>query len=139
MKSAMIGLLSVCLLFGACQRGARTSASPEETFKAERDSYQAMVQARLKEFDYRFDGLEARMKGLPDPGREQRKTNITELRERKDVLQHKFTDLKGVSIDSWRDLRSSMDRGLDQLELAYNMVAGTNYGSSETPQGEGMR
>jgi len=62
MKTAMIGLLSVCLLFGACQRSARTSASPEEMSKAERNDYQAMVQARLNEFDHRFDGLEARLK-----------------------------------------------------------------------------
>ena len=134
MKTAMIGLLSVCLLFGACQRGARTSASPEDTSKAERENYQALVQARLKEFDHRFDGLEARMKGLPEPDRQRLKTDIAELRDRKDALQDKFNDLKGVSIESWRDLKSAMDRGLDQLELAYNVVAANNYGSSGTPQ-----
>jgi len=128
MKTAMIGLLSVCLLFGACQRSARTSASPEEMSKAERNDYQAMVQARLNEFDHRFDGLEARLKGLPAPDRERLKTDITELRDRKDALQHKFKDLKGVSIESWRDLKASMDRGLDQLELAYNVVAAHNLG-----------
>jgi len=128
MKTAMIGLLSVCLLFGACQRSARTSASPEEMSKAERNDYQAMVQARLNEFDHRFDGLEARLKGLPETDRERLKTDITELRDRKDALQHKFKDLKGVSIESWRDLKASMDRGLDQLELAYNVVAAHNLG-----------
>ena len=128
MKTAMIGLLSVCLLFGACQRSARTSASPEEMSKAERNDYQAMVQARLNEFDHRFDGLEARLKGLPAPDRERLKTDITELRDRKDALQHKFKDLKGVSIESWRDLKASMDRGLNQLELAYNVVAAHNLG-----------
>jgi len=128
MKTAMIGLLSVCLLFGACQRSALTSASPEEMSKAERNDYQAMVQARLNEFDHRFDGLEARLKGLPETDRERLKTDITELRDRKDALQHKFKDLKGVSIESWRDLKASMDRGLDQLELAYNVVAAHNLG-----------
>ena len=128
MKTAMIGLLSVCLLFGACQRSARTSASPEEMSKAERNDYQAMVQARLNEFDHRFDGLEARLKGLPETDRERLKTDITELRDRKEALQHKFKDLKSVSIESWRDLKASMDRGLDQLELAYNVVAAHNLG-----------
>jgi hypothetical protein len=136
MKTAMIGLFSICLLFGGCQRGARTSASPEEVSKAERQDYQALVQARLNEFDHRFDGLEARMKGLPEPDRQRLKTDIAELRDRKDALQHKFNDLKGVSVESWRDLKSSMDRGLDQLELAYNVVAANNYGNSGTPQGD---
>ena len=66
--------------------------------------------------------------GLPEPDRERLKTDITELRDRKDALQHKFKDLKGVSIESWRDLKASMDRGLDQLELAYNVVAAHNLG-----------
>jgi len=138
MKTAMIGLLSVCLLFGACQRSARTSASPEEMSKAERSDYQAMVQARLNEFDHRFDGLEARMKGLPEADRERLKTDITELRDRKDGLEHKFKDLKAVSIESWRDLKAPMDRGLDQLELAYNVVAAHNFGGT-APEPEHTR
>jgi hypothetical protein len=136
MKTAMIGLLSVCLLFGACQRSARTSASPEEASKAERDDYQALVQARLNEFDHRFDGLEARMKGLPETERQRLKTDIAELRDRKDALQHKFKDLKGVSFESWRDLKASMDRGLDQLELAYNVVAANNFGAAPVQPGQ---
>ena len=136
MKTALIGLLSAYLLFGACQRSARTSASPEEMSKAERDDYQALVQARLKEFDHRFDGLEARMKGLPEPERQRLKTDIAELRARKDGLQNKFKDLQGVSIESWRDLQASMDRGLDSLELAYNVVAANNFGNTGTPQGD---
>ena len=134
MKTAMIGLLSVCLLFGACQRSARTSASPEEMSKAERNDYQVMVQARLNEFDHRFDGLEARLKGLPETDRERLKTDIAELRDRKGALQHKFKDLKGVSIESWRDLKASMDRGLDQLELAYNVVAAHNLAPAPQPE-----
>jgi chromosome segregation ATPase len=139
MKTVMIGLFSVCLLFGACQRSARTSASPEDISKAERENYQALVQARLNEFDHRFDGLEARMKGLPEADRQRLKTDIAELRDRKDTLQHKFKDLKGVSVESWRDLKSSMDHGLDQLELAYNVVAANNYGGGQFPPGQQTR
>ena len=43
-----------------------------------------------------------------------------------DALERKLKDVKSVSDESWRDLKTSVDRELDQLELAYNVVAGNN-------------
>jgi hypothetical protein len=100
---------------------------------AERDQYQDYVRGRLSEFEHRFDGLDARMKGLDDAAQQQLKTDIAELRNRKDVLDQKFKDLKGVSNESWQDVKSSLDRELDELEIAYNLVAANNHGPNHPP------
>ena len=134
MKLFTIGCLTLCLALTACDRGpGRASAAPEAAFKAERDQYQDYVGGRLSEFEHRFDGLEARMKGLADASQEQLRTDIAELRGRKDSLEQKFKDLKGVSDESWLDVKSSLDREMDELEVAYNLVAANNHGSTTHP------
>jgi len=130
MKLLTVCCLSLCLSVAACDRGPRrASAAPEASVKAERDQYQDYVRGRLQEFEHRFDGLEARMKGLDKNSQEQLKTDIAELRDRKDVVERKYNDMKGVSDDSWLDVKSSLDRELDDLEVAYNLVAANNHGS----------
>jgi len=128
MRIFTIGLLAVALALPACQRSSRTSAAPE-SLAAERESYEDAIAGRLKEFELRFDGLEARMKGLPKADQEHLKVDIAELRDRKDDLELKFKDLGKVSDESWRELRDSFDRSLDQLEMAYNVVAANNHGT----------
>ncbi len=109
------------------KRGRRILAEDQ------RDQYQDYVQGRLKEFDYRFDGLEARMKGLNKADQERLKTDIAELRDRKEGLERKFTDLKRVSDESWLDVRSSLERELNELDTAYNLVAANNHGYYRPP------
>jgi len=128
MKITTTLLLAGCLALPACQRGSRTNAAPEQVVVVERDRTQALIEGRLNDFDHRFDGLEARMKGMTKADQQRLKTDIAELRSRKDALDRKFKDMKGVSDQSWRDLKGSIDRDMDQLELAYNVVAANNNG-----------
>lgn len=133
MRALAIGLLATCLFLPACQRDNRTSAAPERSIAAERDRYQNLVEARLEEFEHRFDGLEARMKGLNNADQEHLRIDVAELRDRKDALGRKFDDMKSVGDESWLDLKTSLDRKLDELEAAYNVVAANNHGSSHEP------
>ena len=128
MRFTAMCMLTSFLLFSACERSPRTNAAPERAAAAERDSYQDLIGARLKDFDLRFDGLDARLKGLNDADQQRLKTDIAELRDRKAIIERKFKDMKSVSDQSWRDIRATLDRDLDQLELAYNVVAANNQG-----------
>ena len=131
MRILSICFLASCLALSACDREPRrTSAAPEVDLEADRDYYEDYVAGRLREFELRFDGLEARLDGLDDAAQERFEVDIAELRDRKDALERKYDDMKGVSDDSWLDLKSSLDRGLDELELAYNVVAANNHGSN---------
>jgi hypothetical protein len=125
-------LLAGCLALPACQRSSSTNAAPEKVVAAERDRSESLIQGRLDDFDHRFDGLEARMKGMTKADRERLKTDVDELRQRKGALERKFKDMKGVSDQSWRELKESVNHDLDQLELAYNVVAANNNGEPQT-------
>ena len=88
--------------------------------------YEDRVEARLKEFAHRIDGLEARRKGLNRVQQERLQFDIDELRDRKDALKRKLDDLHKVSDQSWMDVKASLDRDLDQFEAAYNLVSDNN-------------
>src|SRR5204863_3190416 len=123
------------------ERDPRVGAAPERTVTTRdaRAAYQDLVRGRLNEFDHRFDGLEARMRGLSRAEQERLRIDIAELRDRKAALEKKFKDLQDVSNESWLDLKASLDRGLDQLEVAYNVVAANNNGAERDVSGSSRR
>jgi len=88
--------------------------------------YEDRVEARLKDFEYRIDGLEARRKGLDKATQDRLDQDIAELRDRKDALEQKVGDLHKVSDQSWMDVKASLDRDMEQLEQAYSVVAENN-------------
>ena len=134
MKILTTCVLAGCLALSACDREPRrVSAAPERSVTAERDQYQDYVGGRLREFELRFDGLEARMRGLSRADEDHLRLDIAELRDRKDALERKFDDLRDVSIESWLDVKGSLDRQMDDLEIAYNVVAANNHGANHPP------
>jgi hypothetical protein len=123
-----------CLVLAGCDRGPQSTRAAGETENVsgpDRDAYEDRVDARLKEFDHRFDGLEARLKGLDRADREHLRVDIDELRARKAALKEKLDDLHGDQ--SWLDVRASLDRDFDQLEIAYNLVSANNRGHDHAP------
>ena len=88
--------------------------------------YEDRVEARLKDFEHRIDGLEARRKGLDKATQDRLQQDILELRDRKDAVEQKVRDLHKVSDQSWMDVKASLDRDIDQLEAAYNVVSANN-------------
>lgn len=80
----------------------------------------------MKDFDHRIDGLEARRKGLDKATQDRLQQDIAELRDRKDALNEKLRDLRKVSDQSWMDVKASLDRDVERLEAAYNVVSENN-------------
>ena len=124
-------VLIMGLFMISCERGPATTAragSESDTAARDRRAYEDRVGARLKEFDLRFDGLDARLEGLDRASQDRLRVDIRELRDRRDALGQKLNDLHKVSDQSWQDVRSSLDRDLDRLEVAYNVVSANNHG-----------
>src|SRR5438876_12248442 len=122
-------LMAFLLLFvSACDRGPRTTraASDSEITAHDRAMYEDRIEARLKDFEHRIDGLEARRKGLDKATQDRLQQDILELRDRKDAVEQKVRDLHKVSDQSWMDVKASLDRDIDQLEAAYNVVSANN-------------
>jgi len=121
-------MVLVLLLASACSRGPRTTraASDSEVAAHDRGMYEDRIEARLNDFDHRIDGLEARRKGLDKATQDRLQQDIAELRDRKDAVEQKLRDLKKVSNQSWMDVKTGLDREIDQLEAAYNVVSANN-------------
>ena len=128
MKFVTACFVFLCLFVTACERQRTTQAAGEYdlTSDRDRDLYEDRVEARLKEFEHRFHGLEARLKGLDRIAHERLRVDVDELRARKAALEQKLNDLRRVSDQSWLDLKASIDREVDQLEAAYNLVSANN-------------
>jgi hypothetical protein len=135
LKTALV-MFVTCLVLAGCDRGPRSTRAAggsESVSVPDRDPYEDRVAARLREFDHRFDGLEARLKGLDRADQDHLRVDIDELRARKTALKEKLDDLRGVSDQSWLDIKAALDRDLDQLEIAYNLVSANNHGAEHAP------
>ena len=76
MKSIYVMLLAILVVLPACNRNDRDrvrAASPEKAttdqMKQERDDYVKSVDAKLAEFDQKFDGLDARAGAMAGPAK----------------------------------------------------------------------
>lgn len=126
MRFISLFLVTACLVFSGCSREQRVTHAAYDERGLNRDAYEDQVRARLNDFSYRFDGLEARAKGLDPAAHDKLKVDVAELRDRKAAIDKKFDDLRRVSDQSWLDLKASLDRDLDQLEIAYTLVSANN-------------
>src|SRR5689334_21294214 len=106
-------LVAALLIIPACNRNeserVRASSSGEPTteqMKQQRDQYVKNVDAKLAEFDQKFDGLDERAKALRGPAQGDLKNAVDQLRDQRKTVTRKLDDLKSVSIDSWMTLKT---------------------------------
>ena len=130
MKSIYVMLLAILVILPACNRNDRDrvrAASPEKAttdqMKQERDDYVKSVDAKLAEFDQKFDGLDARAGAMAGPAKADFKDAIDGLRDQRKAVSKKLDDLKSVSIESWMALKGEVDAAMAGLEHSYEQVS----------------
>jgi len=126
-------LLSMSLVLTACNRNDRdrVRAAPEGTtntdqMKQQRDDYVRTIDAKLAEFDQKFDGLDARAKAMSGNAKDNFKKDVDQLRDDRKVVSKKLDDLKGVSLDSWMTLKGEVDSAIENLERGYEQVSASH-------------
>ena len=131
MRFPLTMFLAILLVVPACKRNEpqRTQAASEERtnateqLKNERDAYVKTTDARLAEFDQKFDGLDKRAGTMT--GTE--KTNFTkaigDLRDQRKAVSAKLDDLKKVNIESWTTEKGEVDSALASLNRSYTEVS----------------
>jgi hypothetical protein len=130
-KTIYVMLMAVLLFLPACNRD-RVRASDEgtttntEEMKRQRDDYVRSVNAKLDEFDQKFDGLDARAAALSGPAKDGFKNAVDGLRDQRKAVSRKLDDLKGVSINSWMPLKGEVDAALAGLERSYEQVSASH-------------
>lgn len=132
MKIIYATLLGVLLIFPACNRSDRdrVRANGEtvntDQMRDERDRYVRSVEAKLDEFDQKFDGLNARASAMPKPAKQGFNDAVDSLREQRKDVARKLDDMKKVSIDSWMTLKGEVDTALINLERSYEQVSASH-------------
>jgi DNA repair exonuclease SbcCD ATPase subunit len=138
-------LLAVLFIVPACNRTEprSTQAAREERtdateqMKNERNDYVKSIDARLAEFDQKFDGLDERAGTMTGAAKTDFKNAIDGLRDQRKSVAAKLDDLKKVSIESWTTLRGEVDAAMAGLDRSYTQVSETYNkipGTSTTPK-----
>jgi peptidoglycan hydrolase CwlO-like protein len=120
--------LASLLVIPACNRDTGVRAASEDRLPADqtqtqRDDYVKAVEAKLAEFDQKFDGLDAKANGITGTAQTNFKKDIDRLRDRRNVVAKKLDDLKRVSPDAWMSLKGDVDTALGDLEHSYEQVS----------------
>jgi len=131
MRFFLTMLCAALLILPACNRNEprNTQAASEDRanvtdqMKIERDNYVKSVDARLSEFDQRFDGLDKRAAAMTGSTKTNFKTAIDSLRDQRKAVATKLDDLKKVSIESWTTLRGEVDSAMANLDRSYTQVS----------------
>jgi len=129
MKLIYVMLLGILLSFSACNRTERDrvqAGSVDQTsdaLKQQRDDYVKSTEARLAEFDQKFDGLDARAKAMTGTAKADFDDAINQLRDQRKAVSKKLDDLKGVSVQSWLSLKGDVDAAVANLEHSYEQVS----------------
>jgi hypothetical protein len=91
--------------------------------KNERDAYVKSTDARLAEYDQKFDGLDKRAATLTGQTKTNFKNAIDDLRDQRKAVAAKLDDLKKVSPETWTTLKGQVDASLTSLDRSYNKVS----------------
>ena len=134
MKNLLKILFAVLLVVPAgCNRNEppSTRAAGEEPksvtdqMKEQRDTYVKSVDARLAEFDQKFDGLDERASAMTGTVKNNFNKAIDGLREERKAVESKLDDLKRVSVESWTTMKGEVDSALADLDQSYTHVSET--------------
>ena len=123
-------LLTLALIFPACSRTdndrVRAASPNPQQQKQERDDYVNAMNAKLKEFDDKLDGLDARANAMSGTAKDDFKKSIDSLHNQRDEVAEKLDDLKKVSADSWMSLKSDADNAMANLDRSYAQVSSSH-------------
>ena len=127
MKPIYAMFLAIVLVLPACNRDRVRASSDErstsDAVKQQRDDYVSSMEAKLKEFDQKFDGLDARAGALSGPAKKGFEDAVDGLRDQRKAVSRKLDDLKSVSLDSWMQLKGEVDAAVASLERSYEQVS----------------
>jgi len=130
MKVVYTMFVAILLILPACNSNdrdrVRAADAPTDQLKQQRDDYTKSIEAKLAEFDQKFDGLDARAKAMNGRAKDDFQNAIDGLRAQRKTVSKKVDDLKNVSVDSWMTLKGEVDTAVADLDKSYEQVAAAN-------------
>jgi len=128
--SMVLGLL-LLVLAGNWNEPSQVSAASEKQSKTEdtqaqqreREEYIQSIQAKLSEYDKKFDGLEARVSTMSGTEKDDFKKMIQQLRDQKKGIAAQLDNAKNASPGGWSVIKAEVGSGLAKLERSYQDVS----------------
>lgn len=102
------------------RKETREAAGAAGTYaEAKRKDYQQGAEARLKALDGRIEELRLRAESSAANAKQDVRRRISDLREKRTAAQLKLDELKSSTRDAWGDLKTGVDRSLEDVEESY--------------------
>jgi DNA repair exonuclease SbcCD ATPase subunit len=89
----------------------------------QKDQYQKRIEAQIKEYDQKLDELEAKTMKVKQESRALLDQQMQSLREKQRAAHTAWEKLSASSGKAWEDMKSGMNRSLDDLSKAYRDAA----------------
>jgi TolA-binding protein len=128
--SMVFGLLLLVPVGSWNEPSRLEAASQEESTKAnteaqqrEREEYLKSIQAKLDEYDKKFDSLDARVSKMNGTEKDDFKKMIQQLHDQKKRIATQLDSAKNASPGAWRVIKADVDSGLTKLERSYQDVS----------------
>jgi len=84
-----------------------------------KEAYQEKVEAQLREWTAKINELKAKADGAKADAKVEMYKQIEVLRAKEEVAQAKFQELKQVGAAKWEEIRTSLDKAMDDLKTTW--------------------
>ena len=93
-------------------------------------AFQQEAETKLAEYKKGIDQLQSKAENLEGDAKAKAEQQLTALRQKRDALSEKLTDLSSSGANAWEQIKSGVDAALEDLEDAYQKAA-AEFGQSQ--------
>ncbi len=91
-----------------------------EGTRAQREHYQEQIEAQIKEVATKLNEMNAKAQKASGDVKAKMLKEIAEMRELKDELQQKLSELKSAGAEKWESLKASAEKGEKDLKKMWD-------------------
>jgi len=88
--------------------------------RSQREHYQEEIEAQIKEWATKLNEMTAKAQQASADVKAKMLKEIAEVRERKDELQQKLTELKSAGAEKWESLEANFEKGMEGLKKRWD-------------------
>jgi archaellum component FlaC len=92
----------------------------------QKEEYRKKISAELDELQKKIDALKSKAQAAASEARAKLNEEIADLQKKAEDLKKKLSGLGTATGNAWEDLKSEVDKGIDELNKSYEKVR-SNY------------
>jgi len=91
-----------------------------ESTQLKREHYQEQIEAQVKEWATKLNEMNAKAQKMSGDVKAKMLKEIAQMKDRKDELQRKLTELKSARAEKWESLKASTEKGKEDLKKRWD-------------------